>query len=249
MERKSMAYPRQFVLLGVLLSATLASTVAMAAEAEAEAEAEVEAGEKRFHTSVSGLYVSPMDPKLSGTLEAARYSSEVRMDRGAGLTVAVGYGAELGLRGELEIGYQSSDFREAHWHFLGREELHHPEPEKRNSPLEGPLDSLSLMVNGIYAFEAGRFRPYFGMGVGLTRLDAEFDTKVHTPDNGQQDLKVSGDDIVLAAQAMGGIGFPISQDLEFRLGYRYFGASKASIDGVETNYAAHMLEAGLLVRF
>ena len=47
-----------------------------------------------------------------------------------------------------------------------------------------------------------------------------------------------------------GVGYALSDNAEVRLGYRYFGTSKADFGGgSETTYGAHNFELGLLYRF
>ena len=133
---------------------------------------EAQSDTKSPYISVSGFYVIPADTKLSGSIDdpMISYSAEADMDGNVGLMAAIGYGSDLGLRGEIEFGYRKSDFNDVHWH------LRYPDLSgsllQVDHPLKGGMNSLSLMANGIYIFEAWRFRPYLGVGVGLVRHDA-----------------------------------------------------------------------------
>ena len=165
--------------------------------------------------------MSPTDSDVSVDLGGGvSLRGDLKMDAGFGILVALGQGPEVGLRGEVEFGFRKTDIAEKH--------------------LGGDVSTLSLMLNGIYAFEISRLRPYLGVGIGLARHDATLEA---------MSSRDSDDDIVLAYQAMAGIAYPVSETMEARLGYRYFATADADFDGIEASYGTHNLEAGILVRF
>ena len=179
------------------------------------AAADEHTGAMSYYGSVSGIYVSPRDSKVS----TGSVSGDVDMDAGFGLLAAMGYGADIGLRGEIELGYRGSDF------------------DKLNGrAFEGDVRTWSLMANGIYAFEAGTVRPYFGIGLGLARH------KVSSS-------RASDSDTVFAYQGMAGVAYPLSETLELRGGYRYFATADADFDGLDASYGSHNFEAGVWFRF
>jgi len=45
------------------------------------------------------------------------------------------------------------------------------------------------------------------------------------------------------------VGFPLSEKMEARAGYRYFATADADFDGVEASYGSHSIEAGIRFRF
>ena len=119
------------------------------------------------------------------------------------------------------------------------------------------------MANGIYTFDAGRLRPYVGVGFGIARHDVTFEAQsievTYTQTSGGEEQsdtytfeieRRSRDDTVLAMQAMFGVSFPMSERLEARLGYRYFRTrDTGDSDGNGLSYSTRNVEAGLLFRF
>ena len=238
--------------LVALLIATLAPATAMAQPSE----------RTKFSISLGGLYAVPMDSKVSGNVDgigSGSYTGDVRMDNGVAFMIGVGYGKEIGFRGEVELRYEETDLGDTHWH------LSYPDIPllQLDLPLEGDVTSWGLMANGVYTMEAGGLRPYVGFGVGLARLDAEMEARstevsytTEAMDGQEVSRPVSFDfgrrsegDIVLGLSLLAGVGYPVSDNVEIRLGYRYFGTSNANFDGVKMSYASHNIESGILFRF
>ena len=227
--------------LAALLATTFLPAAAMA-----------QTGINSAYASISGLYVVPIDSNYSEKIEGYTFSSDLEMDAGFGLLFAFGYGADVGLRGEVELGYRKADFDK----FDGLDIKGDGVDISLDGELsvEGDVNTLSLMLNGIYAFEAGRLRPYFGVGIGVARHDGTFDEQtVEFLVDGEkiavESAKDSEDDIVLAYQGMAGVAYPVSELAEVRLGYRYFATADADFDGPEMSYGTHNIEAGILFRF
>lgn len=226
--------------LAALLAAALVPATAWAAEPMAE--------ERSYYASFSGLYVSPADSDLSYTDEGYTISSDLKMDSGFGALLAIGYGPSLGLRSEVEFGYRKLDFDELDGGKLTGNGVDVSVEGKL--PYKGDVTTLSLMLNGVYAFEAGPVRPYLGLGVGMARHDATSDAQTATIGGVEYSLgKSSDDDIVFAYQFMGGVGYAMSESTEVRIGYRYFGSGDGDFEGLKTSYGTHNFEGGILVRF
>ena len=229
-----------------------ASLIVIAAFAPAVALAQSAPGLNSTYISLSGLYVSPTDSDVSKDLGGGvSLRGDLKMDAGFGILVALGQGPEVGLRGEVEFGFRKTDIAEKHQGV-----------DIFDLSVGGDVSTLSLMLNGIYAFEISRLRPYLGVGIGLARHDATLEARIEYDvtdidvtdidgirDSGKMSLRDSDDDIVLAYQAMAGIAYPVSETMEARIGYRYFATADADFDGVEASYGTHNLEAGILVRF
>ena len=240
--------------------------VALLAAALVPTAATAQTGESRFYGSVSGLYVVPMDSDASQTLiedddgetETETGTAKLEMDAGFGFLVAVGYGRDTGLRGEVEFGYRKSDFDKLDGATI-LEEGDEGSIETYRIPgqhdYDGDVKTLSLMANGIFAFEAGRLRPYVGVGLGLAKHDATFvgSFDAATEDGPYVDVDetrpISVDDTVLAYQGMAGVSFPVSENAEVRLGYRWFATADADSRGHKFSYDTHNIEAGVLFRF
>ena len=238
-----MTMPLRHWALAALLAVLLTPTAAAASPPQG-------AG---VYASVSGLYVMPRDSSLKFSDEEFRVSGDLAMDHGFGFLAAVGYGTRLRpdteLRGEIELGFRTFDFDKAKDFRLNVPSLQLEEPIE-DSAQSGDQSTWSLMANGSVSLGRGRLRPYIGAGAGLARHNVkipsetfEFDgTRYETP-------KISENDIVLAYQAMGGIDFAVMENMDLRLGYRYFATADADFDDVDASYGTHNLEGGVLFRF
>ena len=232
-----MTVPLRHCALATLLAVALMPAAAMA-----------QFGPRSFYASVSGLYVIPTDSDVSETIEGITVSSSLKMDGGIGLLVAIGYGADVGLRGEVELGYRKAGLDK----FDGLTVRAEGESLSLDGELsvDGDVNTMSLMANGIVAFEAWKLRPYIGVGIGLARHDGTFDEQTFTiGDTKYTTSKSSDDDIVIAYQGMAGVSYPMSEAAEVRLGYRYFATGDADFDGLKASYGTHNIEAGILFRF
>lgn len=239
---------------------------AFLAAALAPAASTAQTGENHPYFSVSGLHVVPSDSDQSTTLAGFDVSSDLEWESGHGVLLAVGYGAEVGLRGEIELGWRKAGFdKQKNAWFTSR--VLNVDLEGKY-PYEGDMTTLSLMGNGIFTTEAGSLRPYLGLGLGLARH--RWSQAGATYDLGGSNLsfgggsggsvpsglvvtirKASDHDIVFAYQALAGVGFVLSESTEARLGYRYFGTDDAVFldGGFKSSYETHNFEAGILVRF
>ena len=239
---------------------------AFLAAALAPAASTAQTGENRPYYSISGLHVVPSDSNVSTTLGRFDASTDLEWESGRGVLLAVGYGAESGLRGEIELGWRKVDSdKQKNARFtsgglnVGLE---------GKFPYEGEMTTLSLMGNGIIATEAGRLRPYLGLGLGLARHKWSQDGATYDLSGSNVVInegsrgsvpsglvlalrKVSDHDTVFAYQALAGVGFALSEDTEARLGYRYFATGEAGFldGGFRSSYETHNFEAGILVRF
>ena len=187
-----------------------------------------------LYLSLGGLYVLPTDSAYAGEFEDGgetyTFKGDLELESGMGFLIAVGAGDDVGLRGELELGYRKLDFDKS-------------KPDDGGEfDVDGDYTTLSFMANGIYAFEASDWlRPYVGVGLGLARLS--YTEVIEDEPDGE------GDDTVFAYQGMLGVGFPLSEKTEARMGYRYFATADADFDELEASYGTHSIEAGIRFRF
>ena len=223
--------------LGTLLAAWFAPGVAVA-----------QSGANALYVSLGALYVMPSDGDSSHTVGANRARYDMTRDDDFGLSVALGYGAPTGPRGELEFTYRNTDSHEARNVTFGALAV------PGNHAFTSELETLSLMANGYYAFEAGPVRPYLGAGVGIARhaldypaqsVEFEFGGMTHPVEFDD----TSENDTAAAWQLMAGVGYALSDSAELRLGYRYLRTGDVDLGSVETTYAAHNVEAGVAFRF
>jgi opacity protein-like surface antigen len=117
-------------------------------------------------------------------------------------------------------------------------------PAARNPDGIGDTITLGAFANGYYDIDTGTaFTPYFGGGLGVLRIDAEYGA-----------FGLNDKDHVPAYQWMLGVSWNVTRQTALTLGYRYraaiddpeFGAPAGSI---ETEYVNHGPQLGLRYRF
>ncbi|MCY4593149.1 MAG: porin family protein [Alphaproteobacteria bacterium] len=203
-----------------------------------------------FYASLGGMYVLPSESNASDELDDWKLTGKVPLENGPGFVAAIGYETRSGLRAEIEIGYRTSSwdkFEDLHLTYDGEEVL----SDDLEAEAEGDLTTMSMMANGIYAFDASwSVRPYIGVGVGFAKHEVSVDDLIVTVDGAEYEFEDdSSDDTVFAYQVMVGFAYPFSEQAEARLGYRYFATGEADFDGTEADYGSHNVEAGILFRF
>ena len=189
------------------------------------------------------------DPAHPPAAPSREMLNRVEADLDMGFAAAIGYGAPVGLRGEVKLSYRSADWDR----FSGLKLSSGGQSVSFDGtlPVEGRTTATSLMANGYVTFEAWeQFRPYFGGGIGMAQIDAPLDEQTYTVDGTDYTVaRASSDDTVAAYQMMLGVAYPLGDTAEARLGYRYFGTGEAEFDGVKAGLSSHNVEAGLLFRF
>ena len=208
--------------------------------------------ENRPYLSFSGLYVMPSASEVETEAGGYDLASDLTMRNGFGFAVALGYGSDTGLRGELEIGHRSVDFEEFDGFRVTGQDVDVSFEGKL--PYEGSLRLWTVMANGIFAAEIWRVRPYFGGGIGVAFAKAAEDAQSWAVNVDGSDETISSEggdanDTLLAYQAMVGIGYPLSEAVEVRLGYRYFGTGEGDYDGLKASFSSHNVEAGIRFTF
>ena len=182
------------------------------------------------YVSVSGLYVLWTDSESTASETPAGYGpGSLEFDGGFGVLAAIGY--EMGLDGDIrarvegEFGWRQADY------------------DGSLQPLgfSGDLTTLSLMVNAILSFDTDLgLRPYAGAGLGWAGHDVTIDEIEGIDITSIPESERSDEESEFAYQGIAGLGFAVSDQVELRGGYRYFGAGG---DG------SHNFEAGILFRF
>ncbi|MBU0724994.1 MAG: OmpA family protein [Alphaproteobacteria bacterium] len=106
----------------------------------------------------------------------------------------------------------------------------------------GEARAGALMVNALYDFHFGGFKPYIGVGIGGASV--KFDGV--GPVAGSS---VNDSDIVLAYQGIAGVGYALSPQLDLFADYRYFATEDSSFNGptgsVDGEYSAHTVMVGV----
>ncbi len=163
-------------------------------------------------------------------------SLETSFDTGYVFLGAGGYRFGNGFRAEGEFGYRRSS----------------TDSTQVNSGPEfntdGSMSALSFMANGYYDFDVGmKIKPYIGGGIGVARVSAN-DIRI----NGTQ--LVDDSDTVFAYQAIGGLGYDLTQNLTAFVEYRYFAtvdpSFKASNGGnYDSQFMSHNALLGVRYHF
>jgi len=108
------------------------------------------------------------------------------------------------------------------------------------APLDAHVESYAAMVNGVYNFSAGGFRPYVGAGVGVGSSKYRF-------------AGASEDDMGVAWQVKAGVVIPSSETLSWDVGYRFVSFPSFDIregaDSVDADASAHIFSVGARVTF
>lgn len=210
------------------------------------------AQDNRPYVSFSGLYVMPNTAEVETEALGHIVSSDLTMKNGFGFAVALGYEIDTGLRGELEVSHRSVGFEEFDGVDVSGPTVSGSFDAKL--PYEGSLKLWTVMANGIFATEIWRVRPYLGAGIGVAFVKATEDSQSWTFNiNGNDETLTSeGDDVsdtVVAYQAMLGVGYPLSEAVEVRLGYRYFATREGDFDGFKASFGSHNIELGIRFSF
>ncbi|MYG52869.1 MAG: porin family protein [Rhodospirillaceae bacterium] len=202
-----------------------------------------------WYASISGMYVLPLDSKVSRTVLEHDVSTTMELGGGFGLTAALGYALSSSLRVEAEFGYRNTGMEKAKGLKISGAEVN--ENISGTVEADGKISTLSLMVNGIASFDVWRVRPYVGLGLGAARHEAELDRLSATVGETtySADFEGSEDAWVFAYQAMAGVAYPLAARTEARAGYRYFATSAADFKGTKATYGTHNFEIGLMFRF
>lgn len=99
-----------------------------------------------------------------------------------------------------------------------------------------PVNTTTLMGNiHVLLGENKSARPYFGAGFGIAHIKSRL-------------LGDSVKDTVPAYQALAGVEINASEEMNVRIGYRYFGVKGGNYGGVDARFATHNFEIGFIVR-
>ncbi len=167
-----------------------------------------------FDLRAGGSLLSDADNEGPGLTTDITIESE--FDTGFVVEGAVGWEHESGFRGELALGYQQYDVDTLTitqdggiGDFFGVGDL-----DGFSADAVGDVGVFTFMVNGYYALNLDKFRPYVGVGVGgaivsadISSLGAKF---------------VDDDDTVFAYQGIVGIEYRLSDSVSLGARYAYF---------------------------
>jgi len=155
---------------------------------------------------------------------------ELALNDGFGVTAALGYAWQNGLRTEAELGYRRNGLDKVSGGAFGT---------RFTGDVDGHVSALSGMVNVLYDYKtSGNFTPYIGTGIGVADVTAVSDR-----------LRVDSNDLNFAYQFMGGVRYALTDHVSLRTGYRMFATTAPEIQGSKGDYMTHNVELGLTIGF
>ncbi|WP_084462401.1 OmpA family protein [Oceanibaculum pacificum] len=106
--------------------------------------------------------------------------------------------------------------------------------------------AAALMLNALYDFNMGGFKPYLGVGIGGASVKYDGVGPI-------AGSAINDSDIVLAYQGIAGVGYALTPQLDLFADYRYFATQDPEFSGptgsVDGEYTAHTVMVGLRYTF
>jgi opacity protein-like surface antigen len=179
----------------------------------------------KYYLGVRGGLAFPQDTGFNA------YGFDVKNSYDTGYTVSGIIGTELAkssmgrLRGDIEVGYTTSDVDDHKVSGFGRFKGH------------GALDQTFAMASLYYDFNTGSvFRPFIGAGGGIAEV------KLSKQGLTGGDTLLSGSDTAYAYHLTAGTNIALSSTLDLELAYRFMGTTGAEIrsaDGTKNSIDTH----------
>ncbi len=206
------------------------------------------------YIAVSALYHLPADSDFTSYPENnVDVAGSIAHEPGFGLLAAYGRRITGGFGFEFEVAYRK----------LESKSIRHKATDAFTA--EGPIpvsvdsSAITAMANVVYTESTliDSVKPFVGAGVGVmwSRRDAfayKAKSQANHPLLRGTVYRISQPDDSAGAfvwQAMAGARIPVSDTFEARLGYRYLRSGTVDYGDVETRFATHTFELGLLARF
>ena len=195
-----------------------------------------------LYASVSGLYVVPSDHHaIPVALPVGQAEHDLGMEPGGGALAALGYASGEGWRAEIEAGYRSVE--------VGKIDGWTGAYDREPLSVAGTFRTPSLMFNVYYRLRDEGPVPWLGAGIGVARHEVHAES-AHLTIGGQRGRFVfRGRETVPAWQAMAGVAHAVAENVELRLGYRFFQTREAHFGPDELGYRTHNVEAGVSFAF
>lgn len=187
----------------------------------------------RFYIGIHGGAMIVEDSDVS----AGGASGTVEFDTGFAVGGIFGYKLAQGVRFEGEYTYRRAGADGACVAGLGC-------ASASDETVDGHVSAHAIMANVWYEPSFGRWLPYVGggAGVGIVGYDAD-GTILGTP------VEADDTDTVFAYQAGAGIGYELTENHMFSLGYRYWATTDPELDGAEAEVGTHSILAELRTTF
>lgn len=168
-------------------------------------------------------------------LSSTSYKLKEKTSYGGGL--ALGYRFNE-MRAELQASYQTAD----------NDDIKMNGASVAAANFDGHLNSWNFMLNGYYDFSTDWVvEPFVGLGLGMSSVDTKL--KMTTGNRLVEKTKTS-----LSYQGILGARYPVSDNVDLSLEYRYFTVSKFTVkDDMDSewkiNYDRHHILLGLNFAF
>lgn len=210
----------------ILLTATASLAMAPAAHAYEGLYGAIGAGLSYFgyENDVSNDSVAAPGPVI--------FDTDSDYDNGIGVYAALGAALGNGVRTEIEYSYRNADFDQLD-----------PYPGFNGIPsgsITGDTRIHALMLNVLYDFTSGGFRPYVGAGIGLGRVSHQIAGV--DPGTGFS-LSYADTENNVAYQGIAGVAIDLTEGLALDLSYRYFDMISNEYAGALVNGVASDIKA------
>lgn len=163
-----------------------------------------------------------------------------RYRSGVDASVRAGYDFE-GLRVEVE-----GSFRRAKANRFGFQLDGEPFATVSGSDVSGNVQSLSGVLNVIWDITQGPFRPYIGVGAGITRVSSH---RVGFAGFGDSGIFLDSTDIAPVFQVQGGVQYRLTKRVFVHAAYRFSDVEKLRIGAFGAKASAKLRGSSVLLGF
>ena len=202
----------------------------------------------RDYVAFSGFYQMPKESDMHSFPENnANIKGSIDHKNSVGFLVAYGrqFSGGLALEGELA-------FRRLESTSITHEKTN-TFAARASIPVSIKSSATTLMGNLVYTAPGmiDFAEPYIGLGLGVMYSNRDaFAYNAPLLDNNEYRISQPDDSAgAFAWQVMAGISIPINESISTRLGYRYLKSGKIDYGDVETEFASHNIDVGIVYKF
>ena len=180
------------------------------------------AGESKWYVGVSANQadLDTIDTTATNIVpgETAARTLDLGSDVETGFGIKAGYNLitqENGNTFSLELSYSDTD------HDINNITFNGARFSGSDNLAEGSLEVETILLRGVYTFDLGAFKPYFGVGIGETDLDVDARYGMNAVGTAPQSQPpfATGSDSAFALEFRGGVELAITKQLGVFLEY------------------------------